>query len=83
MLDEPSLGLAPLIVQEIFRIIDNLRKTGMATLLIEQNARAALQVADYVYVLETGDVAMQGQASELANGLKIIETYLGLAKNAI
>ncbi|NVB61894.1 ABC transporter ATP-binding protein, partial [Salmonella enterica] len=55
MLDEPSLGLAPLIVKEIFHIISDLRKTGVATLLIEQNARAALQVADYGYVLETGD----------------------------
>ncbi len=54
MLDEPSLGLAPLIVKEIFHIISNLRQTGVATLLIEQNARAALQVADYGYVIETG-----------------------------
>jgi branched-chain amino acid transport system ATP-binding protein len=82
MLDEPSLGLAPLIVQEIFHIIDDLRKTGVATLLIEQNARAALQVADDAYVLETGDVAMQGPASELAADPKVIETYLGLAKKA-
>lgn len=82
MLDEPSLGLAPLIVQEIFHIIDNLRKTGVATLLIEQNARAALQVADYAYVLETGDMAMQGPAVELAADARVIETYLGFAKKA-
>lgn len=82
MLDEPSLGLAPLIVKEIFHIISNLRQTGVATLLIEQNARAALQVADYGYVVETGDMAMEGEASALASNPKVIETYLGLAKKA-
>ncbi|GJG98140.1 ABC transporter ATP-binding protein [Cupriavidus pauculus] len=82
MLDEPSLGLAPLIVKEIFQIISNLRQTGVATLLIEQNARAALQVADYGYVVETGDMAMEGEASALASNPKVIETYLGLAKKA-
>ncbi|MFX5493911.1 ATP-binding cassette domain-containing protein, partial [Acinetobacter baumannii] len=66
MLDEPSLGLAPLIVKEIFHIINDLRRTGVATLLIEQNARAALQVADYGYVIETGEIAMAGPAAELA-----------------
>ncbi|MFT4432024.1 ABC transporter ATP-binding protein [Caballeronia sp. 15715] len=80
MLDEPSLGLAPLIVKEIFRIISALRETGVATLLIEQNARAALQISDYGYVLETGEFAMEGVASELAHNPKVIETYLGLAK---
>lgn len=82
MLDEPSLGLAPLIVKEIFHIINDLRKTGVATLLIEQNARAALQVADYAYVIETGELALEGPASELATNPKVIETYLGLAKKA-
>jgi len=82
MLDEPSLGLAPLIVKEIFHIINDLRRTGVATLLIEQNARAALQVADYGYVIETGDMAMEGPAAELASNPKVIETYLGLAKHA-
>ncbi|ODV43294.1 ABC transporter ATP-binding protein [Cupriavidus sp. UYMMa02A] len=82
MLDEPSLGLAPLIVKEIFHIISNLRQTGVATLLIEQNARAALQVADYGYVIETGDMAMEGPAAALASNPKVIETYLGLAKKA-
>ncbi|CAN7317532.1 ABC transporter ATP-binding protein [Caballeronia sp. LjRoot29] len=80
MLDEPSLGLAPLIVKEIFHIISALRETGVATLLIEQNARAALQISDYGYVLETGEFAMEGVASELAHNPKVIETYLGLAK---
>lgn len=80
MLDEPSLGLAPLIVKEIFHIISALRKTGVATLLIEQNARAALQISDYGYVLETGDLALEGPAQELAQNPRVIETYLGLAK---
>jgi branched-chain amino acid transport system ATP-binding protein len=80
MLDEPSLGLAPLIVRDIFRIIADLRKTGVAILLVEQNARAALQVADYGYVLETGEVAMDGPAAELAVNPRVVETYLGLAR---
>lgn len=78
MLDEPSLGLAPLIVREIFRIISELRSRGVSILLVEQNARAALQVADYAYVLETGEVAMEGPASELAHDPRVIEAYLGL-----
>jgi branched-chain amino acid transport system ATP-binding protein len=82
MLDEPSLGLAPLIVKEIFHIIVRLKQTGVAILLVEQNARAALQVADYAYVLETGDMVLEGPASQLANDPKVIETYLGLAKKA-
>jgi branched-chain amino acid transport system ATP-binding protein len=80
MLDEPSLGLAPLIVREIFRIISDLRKTGVAILLVEQNARAALQVADYGYVLETGEMALEGPAAELAVNPRVVETYLGLAR---
>lgn len=80
MLDEPSLGLAPLIVREIFHIISRLRETGVATLLVEQNARAALQVADYGYVLETGTVALSGPAGELADNPRVIESYLGLGK---
>ncbi|SBS30588.1 High-affinity branched-chain amino acid transport ATP-binding protein LivF [Marinomonas spartinae] len=79
MLDEPSLGLAPLITREIFRIFTDLRSQGVSILLVEQNARAALKVADYAYVLEGGQVAMQGPASELANDPKVIEAYLGLA----
>ncbi|MFM0645526.1 ABC transporter ATP-binding protein [Paraburkholderia bryophila] len=80
MLDEPSLGLAPLIVKEIFHIISALRQTGVATLLIEQNARAALQISDYGYVLETGELALEGPAADLAQNPRVIETYLGLAK---
>lgn len=78
MLDEPSLGLAPLIVREIFRIIAELRKRGVSILLVEQNARAALQVADYAYVLETGQVAMEGPAAQLRDDPRVIEAYLGL-----
>jgi len=78
MLDEPSLGLAPLIVREIFRIIAELRRRGVSILLVEQNARAALQVADYAYVLETGQIAMQGPAHQLADDPRVIEAYLGL-----
>ncbi len=78
MLDEPSLGLAPLIVREIFRIISELRRRGVSILLVEQNARAALQVADYAYVLENGAVKMQGEAQSLRDDPRVIESYLGL-----
>lgn len=78
LLDEPSLGLAPLIVREIFRVIADLKKSGVSMLLVEQNARAALQVADYAYVLETGEIALEGPAAELADNPKVIESYLGL-----
>lgn len=76
MLDEPSLGLAPLIVQEVFRIIAELRKRT-TILLVEQNARKALQVADYAYVLEGGRVAQEGPAAELQGDPRIVEAYLG------
>jgi branched-chain amino acid transport system ATP-binding protein len=82
MLDEPSLGLAPLIVREIFSIIERLRETGVTIVLVEQNARAALQVADHGYVLEMGELSAQGPASELANDPRVIETYLGSARQA-
>jgi branched-chain amino acid transport system ATP-binding protein len=80
MLDEPSLGLAPLVVKEIFRIIERLRQTGATILLIEQNARAAMAVADHAYVLETGSIALSGPAATLAADPRVIETYLGKAK---
>ncbi|HOB95029.1 MAG TPA: ABC transporter ATP-binding protein [Aquabacterium sp.] len=80
MLDEPSLGLAPLVVREIFRIIERLRAEGVSILLIEQNARAALEVADHGYVLETGAFSVQGLASDLAVDPRVIETYLGSAR---
>ena len=78
MLDEPSLGLAPLIVREIFRIIAALRDQGCAILLVEQNARAALQVADYGYVLETGQIVLDGPSTALAGNARVVESYLGL-----
>ncbi len=80
MLDEPSLGLAPLVVREIFRIITRLREQGTSILLIEQNARAALEVASHGYVLETGNIAFQGPAEQMVNDPRVIETYLGAAK---
>ena len=81
MLDEPSLGLAPLVVKEIFRIIDGLRATGVTVLLVEQNARAALDVADHGYVLEMGEIALDGPARDLAKDSRVIDTYLGAARS--
>jgi branched-chain amino acid transport system ATP-binding protein len=82
LLDEPSLGLAPRIVRETFHIIAELKRTGVSMLLVEQNARAALQVADYGYVLETGGIVLEGPARELAGHPRVIETYLGLSSAA-
>ena len=78
MLDEPSLGLAPLIVREIFRIIAELRRTGVSILLVEQNARAALELADHAYVLENGAVVLEGPAAELRQDERVVATYLGI-----
>jgi branched-chain amino acid transport system ATP-binding protein len=77
MLDEPSLGLAPIVVREIFRIVASLREAGVSILLVEQNARAALETADYGYVLETGEITHEGPASALARDPRVIATYLG------
>jgi len=82
MLDEPSLGLAPLVVREILHTVENLRQTGVTILLVEQNARAALETADYGYVLEMGDVGLHGPADELATDPRVIDTYLGAARKA-
>ena len=79
LLDEPSLGLAPRIVRETFHIIADLKRTGVSMLLVEQNARAALQVADYGYVLETGEIVFEGPAAELARNPRVAETYLGFS----
>lgn len=78
MLDEPSLGLAPLIVREVLQVVASLRARGVSILLVEQNARAALGVADRAYVLEMGSVALSGESSDLASDPRIIETYLGI-----
>ena len=77
MLDEPSLGLAPIIVKEIFDIIKEIKKEGITILLIEQNANMALKCADNAYVLETGDIHMHGTGEELLNNSYILEAYLG------
>ena len=77
LLDEPSLGLAPRIVNEIFVTIAGLREGGATLLLVEQNARAALEVADYGYVIETGEIVLQGPAAQLANDPRVVDTYLG------
>ncbi len=79
MLDEPSLGLAPLIVRDVFSAITDLRGAGVSVLLVEQNARAALEVADYGYVLETGRVVVEGAAAELAANPRVVASYLGFA----
>jgi branched-chain amino acid transport system ATP-binding protein len=78
MLDEPSLGLAPLIVVEIFRIIESLKKEGVSILLIEQNARAALKIADHAYVIENGAVTLSGKAQDIVNDPRVMQSYLGL-----
>jgi branched-chain amino acid transport system ATP-binding protein len=77
MLDEPSLGLAPLVVREIFRTIAQLKALGVTMLLVEQNARAALETADYGYVLESGDLVHQGTAADLMRDPRVAASYLG------
>jgi branched-chain amino acid transport system ATP-binding protein len=77
LLDEPSLGLAPLVVQTIFRTIDEIKATGTTVLLVEQNANAALKHSDRGYVLETGQLTLEGSASDLANDPRVKEAYLG------
>ena len=79
MLDEPSLGLAPRIVAEVFRIIGELRKSGVAILLVEQNARAALDACDYGYVLESGEIVLEGPSVDLTVNPRVVDTYLGAA----
>jgi branched-chain amino acid transport system ATP-binding protein len=77
LLDEPSLGLAPMMVREILRMVASLREIGVSILLVEQNARAALETADYGYVLETGEITHQGPPAVLANDARVVATYLG------
>jgi len=79
MMDEPSLGLAPLLVKEVFRIIQDIHSQGMTILLIEQNATAALHIADYGYVLETGQIVLEGPGRELAVNEEVRRAYLGKA----
>jgi len=77
MLDEPSLGLAPLLVKEIFDIIKRIHREGMTVLLVEQNAFAALKIADYAYVLETGKIVLEGTGEELLQDERVKKAYLG------
>lgn len=77
MMDEPSLGLAPLVVKMIFEIIKTINKEGTTVLLIEQNAKAALEVADYGYVLETGRIILEGKGKELLADDRVRKAYLG------
>jgi branched-chain amino acid transport system ATP-binding protein len=77
LLDEPSLGLAPLIIREVFKVIASLRHLGVSILLVEQNARAALETADFGYVLETGEVVHSGPAPALMHDPKVAASYLG------
>jgi branched-chain amino acid transport system ATP-binding protein len=79
LLDEPSLGLAPLVMRDIFRAIAALRDRGVAVLLVEQNARAALRIADQAHVMEAGRFVLSGPATELARNARVIEAYLGVS----
>jgi branched-chain amino acid transport system ATP-binding protein len=77
MLDEPSMGLAPILVDQIFEIIKNLNKAGTTILLVEQNAQMALSVADRAYVIETGKISLSGTGEELAKSDEVRKAYLG------
>lgn len=79
MMDEPSLGLAPLIVKNIFEIIKEINDNGVTVLLIEQNAKAALEISDYAYVLETGNIVLEGKGQDLLNNSDVQKAYLGEA----
>ena len=81
MLDEPSLGLAPLVCREIFAVIASLRGAGVSVLLIEQNARAALQISDRALVLESGAVTLEGPAAEVARDERVVQAYLGVGRS--
>lgn len=83
LLDEPSMGLAPLIVAEIFNIIKEIKDAGTTVLLVEQNAKQALKIADYGYVMETGKIIIEGKASELIVDPRIVEAYLGRKSTSV
>jgi branched-chain amino acid transport system ATP-binding protein len=82
LLDEPSIGLAPLIVREVFNAIGDLRASGTSILLVEQNARAALRIADYAYVMENGQIALDGEARTIAHDPLVVGKYLGISQGA-
>jgi branched-chain amino acid transport system ATP-binding protein len=77
MMDEPSLGLAPMVVAEVFRVIEEIRKEGVTIFLIEQNANVALKIADHAYLLETGNIVMEGSGEEFLNNPRVKQAYLG------
>ena len=77
LMDEPSMGLSPLLVKEIFKIIRQVNRNGVTVLLVEQNAKMALEIANRAYVLETGTIKMEGEATELANNIEVRKAYLG------
>jgi branched-chain amino acid transport system ATP-binding protein len=83
MLDEPSLGLAPIIVADIFRTIGELRTAGVSVLLVEQNAQAALKIADRAYVMELGELILNGLAAEIATNQRVVASYLGFAHEGV
>ena len=78
MLDEPSMGLAPLVVKEIFALIERIREQGITVFLVEQNARVALKISDRAYVLETGIIKLSGSAKELLHSEAVQKAYLGM-----
>ena len=77
MFDEPSLGLAPNIVEQVFEIIDGIRKSGTTVLMVEQNAYSALEMCDYAYLMETGSIVLSGKGSELIDNDHVRQAYLG------
>ena len=82
LLDEPSMGLAPLIVADIFQVITEINQQGTTVLLVEQNARQALKISDYAYVMETGKIVLHGKAEDIAKDTRVMEAYLGGAKRS-
>jgi branched-chain amino acid transport system ATP-binding protein len=77
LLDEPSMGLSPILVEQIFEIVQNINKQGTSVLLVEQNAQMALSIADRAYVLETGEITLEGNAQDVLRNPNVIEAYLG------
>ena len=77
LLDEPSMGLAPILIREIFKTLSELKEEGLTIFLVEQNVRLALQIADFGYVMENGAIALQGPSRDLLNDPRIVEAYLG------
>jgi branched-chain amino acid transport system ATP-binding protein len=81
LLDEPTLGLAPIMVKEVLKLISILREQGLTILVVEQNVRQTLEISDYAYVLESGRMVMEGTGNELLNNSRLVESFLGLGKS--